>query len=151
MNNIIVIKMSLWPYHWGNISAARAEEVLERDGTPGSYLIRENVRDTIVSYIDYNGSLEHITLPVRKDCNLFKVHPHLDGKPDEIFSFMRDSMQSLWVYPVVLEPGERMETGEVNLDHKADCRVCGKMNVSKYVNIFTTLLQKIILCFQVSC
>lgn len=75
MNNIIVIKMSLWPYHWGNISAARAEEVLERDGTPGSYLIRENVRDTIVSYIDYNGSLVHITLPVASGSTLRCSNP----------------------------------------------------------------------------
>ena len=123
--------MSVWPYFWGNVPAARAEEILEREGTPGTYLIRENIRDTIVSYIDYNGCVEHITLPVRKDCNLFKVHPHLDNKPSEIFTFMRDATESLWVYPAVVEAGDRMETGEVNLDHKADCRVCGKMNVSK--------------------
>ena len=123
--------MALWHYHWGNIPAARAEEILEKEGRPGTYLIRENVRDTIVSYVDYDGKVEHITLPVRKDCNLFKVHPHLDGKPDEIFRFMRDSNESLWVYPATLEPGDQMSSGEVNLDHKADCRVCGRMNVAK--------------------
>ena len=123
--------MSLWSYFWGNIPAARAEAVLEREGTPGTYLIRQNVRDTIVSYIQYNGCIEHVTLPVRKDSNLFKVHPHLVDKPSEIFEFMRDALDSLWVYPATLEAGDQMETGEVNLDHNADCRVCGKMRVSK--------------------
>ena len=122
----------MWEYHWRQISAARAEAVLSEEGIPGTYLIRDNVRDTIVSYIDPKGGLEHVCLPVRKDHKLFQVHPELDGKPQEIFQFMRESTATLWLYPAVVKPGDTMGAGEVNTDHQASCRVCGQMNVARY-------------------
>ena len=129
----LIFKMAdaLWHYHWGKISAARAESVLTEDARPGTYLIRDNSWDTIVSYIDANGSIEHVCLPVRKDAALFKAHPDLLGKPQEIFRFMREATGTLWLYPCVLQPGDTMGAGEVNLDEGASCRVCGQMRVSK--------------------
>lgn len=130
-SSVIFIMAALWHYHWGQISAARAEAVLSEDNRPGTYLIRENVRDTIVSFVDPTGVIEHVCLPVRKDCNLFKAFPDLDGKPQEIFNFMREKTGCIWLYPAVLRPGDTMGAGEVNTDHKASCRVCGLQNVSK--------------------
>ena len=120
-----------WEYHWRQISAARAEAVLSEEGIPGTYLIRDNVRDTIVSYVDHHGDIEHVCLPVRKDSNLFKAHPELDDKPQEIFHFMRETTATLWLYPAVVRPGDTMGAGEVNTDHQASCRVCGEMHVAK--------------------
>ena len=126
----VIFNMALWHYHWGQISAARAETILSEDNIPGTYLIRDNVRDTIVSYVSPQGAIEHVCLPFRKDSTLFKVHPELEGKPQEIFRFIQD-VTMLWLYPVVLRPGETMGAGEDNTDHKASCHVCGLQNVSK--------------------
>ena len=131
MHSLIFKMAALWHYHWGRISAARAETILSEDARPGTYLIRDNSWDTIVSYVDPNGSIEHICLPIRKDANLFKAHPDLLGKPQDIFHFMREATGTLWLYPCVLRPGDTMGAGEANMDEKASCRVCGQMNVSK--------------------
>ena len=118
-------------FFWDNLSAERAETLID-SGTPGSYLLRQGGTDstTIVSFIDPGGRIKHWTMPVRRDHHLLRARPELVGDPMATFLHLRELMGTLWVYPINRsEQPDWVE--EENTDYMADCRVCGKMNVSR--------------------
>ena len=135
------------PYYWGKISATRAQNVLLKVKQQGRYLLREAKNSHIVSFIAPDLSVKHYVLPSRGNHLLFTAHPHLRGRPSEVYSFIRD-LELLWTIPVDVDevedveddPDEPMEVANSDGDNSEaldtgrdglNCHICGIQNPAR--------------------
>ncbi len=72
----------------GDIGPAITKEIFQLEAVPYSFLVRKIRKETVISYLDAESSVQHQILPVRRDSSLFKYQPQLRG-PLEVFNFLR--------------------------------------------------------------
>ena len=133
------------PYYWGEISATRAQNVLLKVKQQGRYLLRSARGSHIVSFIAGDLGVRHYVLPNRGNHLLFTAHPELRGRPQEIYSFIRD-LDLMWTIPVHVEDDpdgldESMDVAD-NADNDnsealgtgrdgLNCHICGIQNPAR--------------------
>ena len=125
----LVIMESL-DFFYGDIGPAKTKEIFQLEAVPYSFLVRRVKKETVISYLDAESSIQHQILPVRRDSSLFRHQPTLRG-PLEVFNFLR-SISSDWLHPIMKTDQIRNQINDSSESWISDmCQICGLVNPPK--------------------
>ena len=97
---------------------------------PGRYLLRKDKGDIIVSFITSEMKVKHYCVNQRSDSLLYKARPELRRSIVDTFTFMRETMEMMLLYPVnaddhVVPDGNDGDNDVPGEGVRSSCRVCG--------------------------
>lgn len=136
-----------WPVYHGLIKADLAESRLRRENRAGNYLARYSGGDYVLSYINLNMSVKHITVSNANDTNLRKCYPGLTSIKSTI-DFL-SGIKMHFVYGVSHMDFEEPAENSTYRRNGLICHICDKQYRDKKELCVHMRTHKIVYC-QVS-